>query len=144
MLCCVKNLEMIQTGFSVFRGVPSTTPDKLKLCLAKFVMNFFHRSWNFFLNILRFFYKKFCWYYSILFFCYCKAFWNNVNEWLLLDVNPKTRFSGVTKFPKAQKLNKNKYLSKKNSELTSFKTIKLIYAEKDFVVKGIPKLKTNF
>ena len=34
----------------------------------------------------------------------CKALNNDGNEWLLLDVNPKTKFLDVKKFPKATKI----------------------------------------
>ena len=38
--------------------------------------------------------------------CYCKAVNINGNKWLLLDVNPKTRFVGIQKILKALKLKK--------------------------------------
>ena len=37
--------------------------------------------------------------------CYCKAINNDGNEWLLLDVNPKTKFSDMQKSSKGPKKN---------------------------------------
>ena len=43
--------------------------------------------------------------------CYCKALNNGSNEWLILNVNPKTRFLDVHKIAKIQK---KLFVSKKN------------------------------
>ena len=46
--------------------------------------------------------------------CDCKAFKETGNKWIILDVNPKTGFWEVQKFPKATKI--KIYVSKKNPE----------------------------
>ena len=53
--------------------------------------------------------------------CGRKTLNNNSNEWLLLDVNPKTRFLGVQKLSRAPKL--EKCLPNKIPEWFGYKTI---------------------
>ena len=61
--------------------------------------------------------------------CYCRAINNDGNKWLLLNVNPKTRFLDVHKIPKAPK---NFKCLLKKSRVIWLKTIDFFLLSKIF------------
>ena len=69
---------------------------------------FFFSQKNYRFNILRFFYNNLLLLINHI-LCHCKAINNHGNKWLLLDVNPKTRFLEVKKILKALKLKKKMF-----------------------------------
>ena len=94
-----------QLSFSVFWGVNGTPPNTLNLFSMKSFIYFVCANYIF--HFFKLFYTTIFWYCSIMIFCACKEFLEMGNEWLLFDINPKTRFSEMQKIPKVTKIKIN-------------------------------------